>query len=94
MNSAHLTQTLDVAYELTEVRSGPHGKKPLYRTGKAPVGTPEAIKEETIRILELAFGDDGRKKRVNMEKLRDAVTHAWTAEGTSSQELDRFLSTI
>ena len=94
MTVAHLTQNLEVAYELTEVRSGVHGKKPMYRTGEAPVGTPDAIKEETIRILDLAFGDDGQRKRANMEKLRDAVAHAWTEEGSSAQALGRFLDSL
>ena len=94
INTAHLTQNLDVAYELTEVRSGVHAKKPLYRTGKTPTGTPESIKAELYHILDLAFGEDGKKKRANMEKLRDAVAHAWTEEGKSSQTLSQFLSSL
>ena len=45
LNAMHITENLDIAYELLEVRTGP-GLKPVHRTGKAPVGTLDAVRAE------------------------------------------------
>ena len=39
-----LTENLDVAYELHEVRTGAWGLRPLRRTGTAPAGTSAALR--------------------------------------------------
>ena len=56
--SAYLTLTLDVAFELVEVRTG-LGLRPL-RRGVQPTGTDVAIAAEICHLLEhLVCGDEG-----------------------------------
>lgn len=83
-----------MAYELLEVRTPPHGFKPLYRSGKAPVGTVEAVREEARLVLDKAFGEDGAKKRANIETLRRAVLKTWDADGPARHDLERFIATL
>lgn len=59
-----MSETLNVAYELVEVRTG-KGLLPLYRTGKAPIATVDAVRDEARRVLENAWGEDGKTKREN-----------------------------
>ncbi|KAJ3554962.1 hypothetical protein NM688_g2830 [Phlebia brevispora] len=83
LNTTHMTETLDIAYELFEVRTGPHASKPAYRTGRPPVGTLEALRAETNDVFEKAFGEDGERKRANTMKLRQATLEAWSEKGPS-----------
>ncbi|TCD64138.1 hypothetical protein EIP91_004487, partial [Steccherinum ochraceum] len=92
-NSLHLSENLNVAYELLEVRTG-KGMLPLYRTGKAPAGTIEAIKREAREVLEKAWGEDGRIKRQNMKQLQGKVLHAWDRDGPATKDLDRFMDVV
>ncbi|PIL36220.1 hypothetical protein GSI_01881 [Ganoderma sinense ZZ0214-1] len=57
-NTIHLTKILDTGYELLEVRTG-HGLRPIYRNGKTPSGTVEAVKAEVTDVLKRAFGEEG-----------------------------------
>jgi len=93
INAAHLTVNLDVAYELFEVRTG-HGLKPIYHTGKAPVNTPEALREEASDVLTKAFGEDGETKRANMKKLQEKVLTSWESGGPSEVELKRLVDSF
>lgn len=81
-NAARLSDVLDVAYELVEVRNG-KGLKPILRNGKVPVGTVEAIREEAALVLENAFLADGQRKRENLEKLRGAILSTWEDGGSA-----------
>lgn len=94
VSSAHVTHNLKVAYELLEVRSGPHALKPLYRTGKAPVGTIDAVKKEARDVLTMAFDQDGRTKRDNVLALKKAITSSWEKDGTSQRNLEIFIDSI
>jgi hypothetical protein len=78
--AATLSANLHVAYQLVEVRTGKQGMKPLYRTGKAPEGTLEAVRREIIDVLDKMGGQDGATKRAGAEKIRDALI-ATTQEG-------------
>ncbi|EKM51754.1 glycosyltransferase family 1 protein [Phanerochaete carnosa HHB-10118-sp] len=82
LNTLHLTENLNVAYELLEVRTG-DGLKPIYRTGKAPTGTLEAVRTEAGSVLEKAFGEDGDRKRANIRKLREASFELWKPGGAA-----------
>ncbi len=86
-NAIHLTDNLDVAYELMEVRSG-LGLKPLYRNGKTPVGTIEALKEEARDTLSKAFGEDGAQKRAKLLELRQAILAEHEDEGLAKRDLE------
>lgn len=77
----------NVGYELLEVRDGP-GLRPLYRLkGRAPEGTLEAIRREIIVVLELAYGEDGLKKRKKAKWFQQKFSEEWKEGGTSSREL-------
>ena len=93
MNVLLLTSVHDVAYELLEVRTG-NGLKPIYRTGKAPTGTPEAVRAEAREVLEKAFGEDGAKKRENLQALRKSVTREWEDGGASKRDVSLFLDSL
>lgn len=84
-----LTEKLDVAYELLEVRTG-DGLRPIYRTGTAPEGTPEALRREIDDVLSKAFGQDGTEKRRNVERLKGEFTRAWEEESFARRNLDDF----
>ena len=65
MNAIHLSETLDVGFELIEVRHGAGAGK-IYRTGRVPVATVDAVKEEMRDVLERAYGAEGAQKRANL----------------------------
>ncbi len=68
------------------------GLKPIYRTGKAPVGTLDAVREEAHRVLQHAFSEDGKGKRDNVEKLAESFANAWEEQGPAYLALERFLN--
>ncbi|KAI9070271.1 glycosyltransferase family 1 protein [Trametes sanguinea] len=89
-NAVHLTYNVDMAYELMEVRNGV-GAGPLHRTGKAPLGTLDAVRDELRDVLVRAFGEDGVAKRQRLLGLRDTLEKAWTEEGVARREVGNFL---
>lgn len=93
LNAIHLTENLDVAYELFQVRTGP-GLNPVYRLEKAPEGTVEAVREEARSVLQNAFGEDGSCKRANMNVLREKTLDAWSKQGSSTREIETFLESL
>lgn len=93
LNTVHLTENLDVAYELLEVRTG-DGLKPVYRTGKAPIGTLEAVRAEAAAVLEKAFGGDGDRKRANIRKIREVSLELWQPRGASAVAAEQLLDSL
>ncbi|KAF8227378.1 UDP-Glycosyltransferase/glycogen phosphorylase, partial [Tricholoma matsutake] len=89
-NAAYLTLTLDVAFELIQVRTGESGLRPLYR-GVQATGTPDAVASEARHVLQSARGEEGKKKRRNAEVLRDNLRKAWEEDGEGMINLRRFL---
>ena len=88
-----MTDNLQIAYELLEVRSG-DGLKPIYRTGYTPKGTVEAVKVEAREVLTKAFGEDGAKKRAKLEELRKKVISEWEDGGSSKRDVTAFLDSL
>ncbi|CDO71485.1 Glycosyltransferase Family 1 protein [Trametes cinnabarina] len=84
-NAVHLTDDLNVAYELLEVRHG-HGLGRIYRTGYTPVGTVEAVRNEVRDVLTRAFGADGEAKRGRVAELKDRLSDAWRKVGGGEKE--------
>ncbi|KAI0634587.1 UDP-Glycosyltransferase/glycogen phosphorylase [Trametes polyzona] len=93
VNAIHLTDDLRVAYELLEVRHGT-GLGPVYRTGKTPVGTVEAVREEINDVLERAFGVDGQEKRERLQDVRKVLARAWDEGGSARMEVEALLADI
>ncbi|KAI9070269.1 glycosyltransferase family 1 protein [Trametes sanguinea] len=92
-NAVHLSCNLDMAYELIEVRTGV-GAGPLHRTGRAPVGTLDAVREELRDVLVRAFGEDGAAKRRRTLGLRGALEPAWTEAGSARRAAEEFLEDV
>lgn len=88
-----MTHNLHVAYELLEVRTG-HGLEPLHRSGLAPTGTVDAVKEEARKIIAKAFGPDGEGKRNNILRFKEEINAAWDESGPSRRELGAFLDSF
>ncbi|KAI0333570.1 UDP-Glycosyltransferase/glycogen phosphorylase [Cubamyces sp. BRFM 1775] len=93
LNAIHMTDNLNVAYELIEVRTGP-GLHPIYRNGRKPVGTVDAVKDEAREVLAKAFGEDGAQKRENLKALTHALRHEWEEGGSSLRDMTAFLDSL
>ena len=94
LNAIHCTAHLEIAYELVEVRSGAHGLKRIYRTGRTPLGTVEAVREEVRGVLQSAFGADGARKRERLVGMRRAVNGQWDEDGASRRDVVAFLDSL
>lgn len=84
---------MKIAYELLEVRNGPE-LNTIYRTGKTPTGTVEAMRKEMTEVLTKAFGEDGKEKRANSARLKLQMDKAWDADGTSTRSFKAFIDYI
>ncbi|KDR73124.1 hypothetical protein GALMADRAFT_158263 [Galerina marginata CBS 339.88] len=89
--AAHLTENLNVAFELIEVRTGENGLKPLYRNGRAAKGTREAVGIEIREVIDACQGHKGEELRKNAEDIREKFAEAWQKDGISRKELHSFL---
>ena len=92
MNACQCRDNLDIAYELFEVRCGNALK--VHRTGKTHAGTLEAVRAEAAEVLDLAFSADGKKKRQNILKLKEAAEQAWAEGGKGKQQFEDLLASI
>ncbi|KAI0664707.1 UDP-Glycosyltransferase/glycogen phosphorylase [Cubamyces menziesii] len=93
LNTVHMTDNLNVAYELIEVRTG-HGLHEICRNGRKPIGTVEAVKDEARDILAKAFGEDGAQKRERLKALTSALKHEWEEGGSSLRDVTAFLDQL
>ncbi|TFK86898.1 glycosyltransferase family 1 protein [Polyporus arcularius HHB13444] len=92
-NAVHLSETLDVSFELIEVRHGAGAGK-IYRNGRVPVGTIDAVKAEMRDILERAYGAEGARKRANILRLGNTLQTAWSENGIARREVEALLDAI
>ena len=92
-NAIHLSENLDVAYELIEVRHGV-GLGKIYRNGRTPIGTMDAVRAEINDVLDRAFGADGARKRAKMQALRKTLGTAWDDNGVARREMEAFLNDV
>ena len=72
------------------MRSG-HGLKTIYRNGKTPEATIDSIRAEVDRVFSLAFGEDGKKKRENVMKVKERIAKLWQEGGSSKLQYEQFL---
>ncbi|KAI0823361.1 UDP-Glycosyltransferase/glycogen phosphorylase [Trametes gibbosa] len=94
LNAIYMTDTLQISYELIEVRSGVSGLHQIYRNGKKPVGTIEALKDEVHSVFGKAFGEDGAKRRQRLLALRGRVNRDWDEGGPSLRDVTAFLKSL
>ncbi|KAJ7678554.1 UDP-Glycosyltransferase/glycogen phosphorylase [Mycena rosella] len=87
----HLTQNLNVAFELVEVRTG-LGLQPSYDNDRAPRGTCEAVGIEVRSIIDHSRGDAGREKRKNVAQLKLKLGNAWDDEGPARRAMQACLA--
>ena len=93
LNTVHITDNLQIGYELLEVRTG-DGLKPIYRTGYTPKGTVEAVKAEAREVLTKAFGEDGARKRENIRKLQKGALELWKEGGEARRAAEQLLDDV
>jgi hypothetical protein len=89
--AAHLTENLNIAFELIEVRTGDRGMKPLHRNGRAAKGTREAVGVEIREVIDACRGPKGEEMRKNAEDMKMKFAETWHADGVSRKELRVFL---
>ncbi|KAI0644654.1 UDP-Glycosyltransferase/glycogen phosphorylase [Trametes meyenii] len=93
LNAVHISEQLEIGYELIEARSG-LGMKPRYRDGKKPVGTIDALKAETREVLGKAYGLDGAEKRKRLQALSKAFEREWEEGGSALRDVSKFLDSL
>ncbi|KDR73134.1 hypothetical protein GALMADRAFT_721937 [Galerina marginata CBS 339.88] len=92
--AAYLTENLNVAFELIEVRTGERGLKPLHRNGRAAKGTRRAVGVEIRDVLDACRGKKGEELRRNAEDIKAKLLEAWQEGGVSRKELQAFLENL
>lgn len=94
LNVAYMARTLDVAFELTTVRTG---SCPLANDDKTKdvQSTSNILVEYEAQlgyVLDAARGEVGRRKRENAQRIGGKLALAWSKDaGRARQELSRFL---
>ena len=93
LNAIHLSENLDVGFELIEVRHGVGAGK-IYRNGRVPVATVDAVKAEMWDVLERAYGEEGARKRAKLSEVQKKLQAAWAEDGIARREVEAFLDEI
>jgi hypothetical protein len=88
--AVHLSENLNVAFELFQVRTG-DGLKPLHRNGLTPTGTREAVGIEIRQTIDSCRGEKGQEMRSNAEKFKVKYAKAWEEDGIARREVRKFL---
>ena len=58
----------------------------MYR-GTQAKGTPEAVVAEVKKVLQMAKGADGARKRRNAEKLKEKLRVSWEEGGEALEDM-------
>ncbi|KAI0649583.1 UDP-Glycosyltransferase/glycogen phosphorylase [Trametes meyenii] len=93
-NAVYLTDNLRIGYELLEVRNGT-GLGPIYRTGRTPSGTLEAVRDELRGVLARVSGEEGEAMRERVRALGGKLRRAWAEdsdEGVARKDVEAFLN--
>ena len=93
-NASYLSLSLDVAFELIQVRTGKNGLKPLYRECVQPMGTAEAVMIEVEDVLQRIGEEEGARKRRNAEEVGNRFRKAWEVGGTGLEDFKRLLRDV
>lgn len=89
----NLTENLNVAFELIEVRTG-LGLKPILSTGKTPKGTQDAVGTEMREVIDQCHGEIGQEKRKNVLRIKSELAKAWEHEGIARAAIREFIQTL
>ncbi|KAJ7197804.1 hypothetical protein GGX14DRAFT_700230 [Mycena pura] len=84
--AAQLTQNLDVAFQLLEVRTGAPAEQRIRRTHARPC----ARRAEIRRVPTECRGAVGVAKRENVQKIQGGLAQAWEEGGTARAALQAF----
>jgi len=90
VHAAYMSQNLDCAFELIQVRTG-NGARPPYRGGKVE-GTAEALEAELKEVLIQLAGEVGERKRNNLQAVRQSILDAMAEGGEVEGELKELMS--
>ena len=90
VHAVYLSERLNVAFELLQVRTG-DGLKALARNGFAAEGTREAVGIEIRQTIDLCRSEKGQKMRSNAEQLKVKFAQTWEEDGIARQEIRKFL---
>ena len=88
--AAHLTENLNEAFELFQVRTG-GGLKPVARNGIVAEGTREAVGIEIRQTIDLSRSEKGQEMRSNAQQLKVKFAQTWEENGMVRQEIRQFL---
>ncbi|KAJ7047239.1 UDP-Glycosyltransferase/glycogen phosphorylase [Mycena alexandri] len=88
----HLTQNLNVAFELVEVRTGLGLTTPSYGSERVPRGTREAVGSEMRGVIDEMRGENGKEKRKNAERMKVELRMAWGERGPAKVAMRAFLA--
>jgi hypothetical protein len=90
---SYLEHSLDVAFQLMEVRTGPSGLKPIRARGNfIPSGTIEAFRAEADDILSEMKGEVGARKRRNAKQAQIELSKAWAEGGPAKAAFNEFVT--
>ncbi|ROT37642.1 UDP-Glycosyltransferase/glycogen phosphorylase [Sodiomyces alkalinus F11] len=92
-STCHVVQSLEIGWELREVRSGDAGRRPVLATGRSHGHDRDAARAEFNRVLDEAFGPEGEKKREKARRLAEELGACWSPGGHGSRGLSDFLRT-
>lgn len=100
-NAAYITISLNVSYELIQVRTG-FGRRKMHRHA-SPHSTPgpslfdsetpfSSVRAEFRDIIARAQGPDGERKRENAIRMGERLAKAWGEGGVSRETIKRFVA--
>jgi len=92
--AAHVTENLNVAFELFQVRTGQGLKGPVARNGLSLEGTRHAVGIEIQQTIDLCRSERGQELRSNAEKLKVKIKKAWEEDGAARQEIRNFFAQV
>ncbi|KZT56662.1 glycosyltransferase family 1 protein [Calocera cornea HHB12733] len=86
-NARWLSEVVDTAFELLQVRVG-MGQKLAYRNGGTEiVGTEEAIKKEMMQVLNACGSEEGENKRANAQRIKTIIAKGRSPGGQVEQHM-------
>ena len=91
MNVNHLVHGLNVAFDITELRTHHIDCPTLFQTGKKPSQNLLALRAEMHEIVTHMENEVGQQKRLNAQRVKEYVKKAWEKDGESMEEFEFFL---